>query len=181
MKGQTEREREREQKLFESPVGISRLTPLHPNQQQLRAWIFLAWNQIRSSTPVPGRLWKKKQPLLPPPPLLTPSSPPKKKEIQQQQCVAEKKTKSKAGAMEIAKELIFLQLKMDPLLQTQGKDISTRPWHASLAFSPLGAVACKRLLFDKYKLSFLCHPNPHFTLEVMWAHWTHGSHTQTNK
>ena len=83
--------------------------------------------------------------------------------------------------MEIAKEQIFLQLKMDPVLQTQGKDISTRLWHASLAFSPLRAVACKRLLFHKYKLSFLCHPNPHFTLSVMWAHWTHERHMRTNK
>lgn len=85
--------------------------------------------------------------------------------------------------MEIAKEQIFSKLKMDPVLQTQGKDISTRPWHASLAFSPLRAVACICLLFHKYKLSFLslCLPNPHFTLAVIWAYWTLESHMRTNK
>lgn len=98
-----EREREREQKLFGSPAGIRRLTPLHPNQQQLKAWIFLAWNQIWSPTPEPGRLWKKKQP----PHHHQTASSWKEEETQLQKCVVEKKQKSIAGAMEIAKEQIF--------------------------------------------------------------------------
>lgn len=85
------RVRETDRQFFGSPVGIRGPTPLHPNQQQLKAWIFLAWNQICSPTSVPGRLWKKKQPpnhhhhQIP--------SSQKEEEIQLQKCVVEKKKK----------------------------------------------------------------------------------------
>lgn len=97
--------------LFGSPAGISRPTPLHPNQQQLKAWIFLAWNQICSLTPVPGRLWKKKQP---PHHYQTPSSEKKRKF----NCVDVLFKKRSRGYGNCKGTDFFLKLKMDAALQT---------------------------------------------------------------
>lgn len=90
--------------------------------------------------------------------------------------------------MEIAKEQIFFFFFFVAENGPTSPDTGKRHFNKSVARKfgilpphPPRAVACKRLLFHKYKLSFLCHPNPHFTLAVMWAHWTRESHMWTNK
>lgn len=50
--------------------------------------------------------------------------------------------------------------------KTFQQDCGTQVQHPPAPFPPLRAVACKRLLFHKYKVSFLYHTNLHFTLAV---------------